>query len=110
MEQLINDCQATIEGISQTLRIEWNVDYDQIKTEIAGFLDRGLKHHNVSPDLMGDNPDIPTPVMDIYRALMDTVIRQRPLDLESFSTVAEHLYEEMAHFSPGRSWRTSPGT
>ena len=52
--------------ISRTLRIKLNVDYDQIKTEIAGFLDRGLKHHNVSTNLMGDNPNIPPTVMDIY--------------------------------------------
>lgn len=100
MEQLMDDWQTTMQRVSQILEIEWAADYDEVRHDVEKFLDPRLKHHNLSPCLLEDDSNVPAPVAEIYRLLMDTALGQQPLNVDSFSSVSEGLRREMAQFLP----------
>ncbi len=98
MEQLLDNWKGTMDNVSQTLSIQWPINYDEVKQEVEVFLDPDLRHHSVTPETLETDPDVPSPVVDLYHVLTDTALHQRPLNIETFSRTADNLFQQMRQF------------
>jgi len=63
--ELMSNTKDVIQQISEKLKINLNLKYDEKKEALEKFLDTGLKHHNISMDDLPDNT--PKIVKDILK-------------------------------------------
>lgn len=68
-DDLIEDWRRVVGQMRVSLRTHWRRRLDEVEDEIAGFLDRDLRHHRPMPDDLPQDPSIVHWVEEAYRAL-----------------------------------------